>query len=244
MKKIYSCIILFSLLTGCSADDNQVGADNEISDNPTGPILARNANELPFNNHNGYDAAGALYHEILESYGSINPTPVGEAAILATVERIADSSSTFNAFKGNDYGYLTEGVILSITADPVQSISDIIDGTDMSTAAKTSLAQFLDGLSIICKSDKDHDSIYNHIVEYEAEVLNEPLFDSSEKAIILTTASIARYAVYNRKRKPKKNTDPDWDWMILSIAAGTEGIAVYSPGNAVTLAATITALQD
>jgi len=77
----------------------------------------------------------------------------------------------------------------------------------------------------LCETEDDYEVIYNYIVAYETIVLKSTSFTESDKRVALITTSVARHSAYYRKKRPKKNKDPEWDLMVGNIIAATDGAA-------------------
>lgn len=225
-------------MISCTSDNDLIEATNTV--NVTPQYAARQGNELPVNPKNTFDGAGEIYYEVLESYFANNNTTLNTAEILHEVNSIAEGNSRFVQFKGSIYLTSVPNVVQPIISNPSGSVPYIIHRTGMSPAAKSSLSSFLQHLGNRCKNDNSYDSIYDFIVSYETNVIDNSAFDVREKQIILTTSSISRFATFRKKRKLKKRFDQDWDWLIAGIAAGTDGVAEFSFGNAITMSATVT----
>lgn len=237
MKKIYSCLLILFFFISCTTENEQ----------PVGPAgkndlhyVQRQANELPVNSRNNFDVAGEIYNELLETYYANNVTAVNSTAnILSQVNAFAEGNGRFLAAKGIYYAPSTPSAIQYIIANPITGVPEIVGRSGMSVIAKSSFNSFLLDLKTRCKNDEDFESIYNFIESYEDNVIVSAAYNTTEKQIILASTSIARFSTYRGKRKPKKNTDRDWDLMIAGIASGTEGAAQYSTGNAITMSATV-----
>ena len=67
------------------------------------------------------------------------------------------------------------------------------------------------------------DVLSDFVIKYENAVIANPAFTTNDKKVMLITTSIARHSTYMARKKPKKNTDPDWIIFVGNIIAGTEG---------------------
>lgn len=105
----------------------------------------------------------------------------------------------------------------------------------MTAAGKVSLDSFVNSLLSLLDKEDNCDVFYDFVVNYEATIINNPLLTERDKRIILTTSSIARHTTYRAMKRPKKNTDPDWDLLIGNIMGGTDG-AIYNRAEAITMA--------
>ena len=101
--------------------------------------------------------------------------------------------------------------------------SEIISNSLDTEVAKNSLSNFITTVLSLCETEDDYGVIYDYIVAYEATVLKSTSFTERDKQVVLTTTSVARHAAYYRKKRPKKNKDPEWDLMVGNIIAATDG---------------------
>ena len=65
--------------------------------------------------------------------------------------------------------------------------------------------------------------LYDSIVAYEEAVYNGSSLTNHDKQTILITTSITRHGVYARKKKPKKDKDLEWQYMVGNIFAALDG---------------------
>jgi hypothetical protein len=238
MKQIYSCLLILFFFISCTTENEQQVAPAGKNDVH---YMQRLANELPLNSKNSFDVAGELYNELLDSYYANNGTAVNNTPnILSQVNAFAGSNERFLMAKGSSYTPSSPSTIQYIITNPITGVPEIVGKSGMSVIAKLSFNTFLLDLKSRCKNDEDFEHIYDFIVSYEDNVTASIVLNNTEKQTILTSTSFARFSAYRGKRKPKKNTDRDWDLLIAGIAAGTDGMAQYSTGNAITMSTTVT----
>lgn len=103
----------------------------------------------------------------------------------------------------------------------------------MSAAAKSSLTDFVNSFIVLFDNEYNCEVLYQAVVDYETIVLKDSLLTAKDKRIILTTTSIARHSAYLARKKPKKNTDPDWTILVVNIVAAADG-AEYGLAESVT----------
>lgn len=215
MKNIYSCLLILTFFVSCTQDDIEEQEINPAISNKGGGDIS------PMYNANQYDNAGRLYDEIFDAYydGTSHSTDV--QSVIAEVESIANANISFESI--NDLGYvpLTAERVQYLADRNISDIAGIIGTSDLSATAKTSFSNFLLSFVVLYATDIDAVKMYDTIVKYESTVIASNLFTENDKRVILTTTSIVRHTSYRAKKKPKKNTDPDW---LISVghAFGTE----------------------
>lgn len=236
MKNIHSCTLIIAFfimmskgLLSCSSDNETTNSENINS------IFAERITPLPENDANPYDEAGLLYNELFDTYYT-NGNLGGNVSQIATkVQTIADANANFNLIKGSPYHNVSNTRVQYLLEHPTTCVSDVISASSMSTVGKSSLANFINFFIVFLGTESDCDVIYQKVVAYENEVLLNTALTETDKQIIFTTTSVLRHSAYRARKKPKKNTDPDWDIFIGNIIASTEG-AEYGSAEAATMA--------
>jgi hypothetical protein len=98
-----------------------------------------------------------------------------------------------------------------------------------------SLTAFITSFELCFHAGYESDDLYEKVIDYETTVLQNSGFTANDKRVILTTTSITRHSSYLARKKPKKNTDPDWTILIGNIVAAVDG-AEDGAANAVVAA--------
>jgi hypothetical protein len=225
MKKICSCLVILTYFTSCSddIDTNVIDSQNAISALEINTSANRIAGEMPANSDNPFENAGHVYDEMLTAYYASGLLPTGIAAITAKVKAVADVTVGYNALKGSSYRDVQQEWISYIINHPTTCIADITNGTGLSASGKLLLASFITRVELMSHKETEFLPIYNFICDYETDILANPLLTAKDKKVILTVTSISRYSVSKAKKRPKKNTDPDWTVFIGNLTAGTYG---------------------
>lgn len=209
---------MFSFFISCSTSTNSEVNSNSISS------MQRVADTLPMNSNNPYDNAGQLHDSLLQTYFSRESLPISLTGIITTATSIANENKGFQAlFNGKPYKFTAADRVAYIVSHHDTCQSEIIDSVLTSNSAKSSLTDFINSLLLICETQDDYAVIYKYVVTYEDTVLRDTQLSEYDKRVMLTTSSISRYAAYARKKKPKKNTDPEWRFMVGNISAAIEG---------------------
>lgn len=215
MKNIYSCLIILTFFASCTQDekDNQE-ITTAVSNKEGGDIL-------PMYNANPYDNAGRIYDAIFDTYYDGTSRSSNVQSVIADVTSIANANSSF--VNVNTFGYqpVTAERVQYLAGRTISDVAGIIGASALTPTAKTSFSNFLLSYVSLYTSETDAVKMYDSIVKYEVTIIGSNLFTENDKRVMLTTTSIVRYTSYRAKKRPKKNTDPDW---IISVghAFGTE----------------------
>lgn len=225
---VFLCASLFAFMS-CSTDTDL--NSYESSNN----VFSRAGDIPPSNATNPYDITGFVYTELFEAYYAGDSLGSTILEIANDVQDIADANSSFNALKKSTYQGICIACIEYILDHQSTCVFDIISATNMSRNTKESLNDFTTSYIALFDREQDVAILYQAILAYESEVIESYLYTEADKEILLTTSSIMRYSSYRAKKKPKKNTDPDWTILVGNIAASIEG-SYFSSADAVTRA--------
>lgn len=236
MKNIHSCTLIIAFfimmstgLVSCSSDNETAISENANSNS------AKLVSTLPRNDANPYDEVGLLYNELFETYYTNGNLGGTVPQIINKVQTIADASTSFNSIKGYPYHNVSSTRVQYLLEHSTTCVNDVISVSSMSTAGKSSLMTFINQFILFLDAESDCDVIYDKVVAYENVVLFNSALTDTDKRIIFTTTSVTRHSAYRARKKPKKNTDPDWTVLIGNIIASTEG-AEYGSAEAATMA--------
>ena len=227
MKKIYSCLIILIFFTSCTTDSDTAQQDAITT------VTNRTVNLLPGNNTNPYDEAGWLHNELFESYYASGNLPTSISGIANRVEAIADANAGFSAIKTSTYHVVSAERIQYLLDHKNTCINDVISASSLTVKAKLSLGTFINSLVVVFDTETNCDVLYKFVADYESGIINDSLLTVRDKQIMLITTSIARHSAYLAKKKPKKNTDPDWTVLVGNVVAATDG-AEYGMAESVT----------
>ncbi|MFA6273956.1 MAG: hypothetical protein WC662_02240 [Candidatus Paceibacterota bacterium] len=139
------------------------------------------------------------------------------------MESLANSNSTFTALKDTNYQPVSQVRVQYLLEHQSTCVADVISNSSMTAAAKLSLADFINSLVVFFPTELNGDVISDFVIKYEDTVLTNPAFTTNDKRIMLVTTSIARHSAYMARKKPKKNTDPDWTILVVNIVAAADG---------------------
>jgi len=214
MKKLYSCLLILTFFISC---DNAP----ETTKNPN--LSNRIASEVPGNAANPYDEAGWVHNALFESYYEMGSKPTTVSGIINKVQALADANSDFTGIKTSSYQPVSVVRVQYLLDHKNTCITDVISASSLTTKAKLSLSTFITSLIVVFDTETNCDVLYKFVADYEKEILNDSLLTAKDKQIMLITTSVARHTTYLAKKKPKKNTDPDWTILIGHVIAASEG---------------------
>lgn len=216
MKLFIFLSAVFCTITSCSHEEL---LEEEI------PITSVSSREiqLPYNSANAYDSIGQLHNELSEAFIEAGDTASSTFNIIATAEAIGTQNARFNRIKPLDYTTPQVEEIEKLLSHNTTFLS-VVDSTSLSYDAKISLSGFVDQLMLYNVANADYETvIFPYIIGYESDIISSLSHTPTDMKIILTTTSIARHALYLRKKIKKKRIDRDWYISIGNIAAGTQG---------------------
>lgn len=200
MKNILLGSILLCLLISCSteSDSNASKANPDALDKSTGVLPE------PANKANPFDFKGKLYYDMLREYQEQNQFPNSISELNRQISFIG-SPFEKKSITGKSILFFTDEIVQSIMDDPDNKMISIVENSELSDSAKTSLINFLQGL--IIQREIDFSTGYNYIVDYESAVIGNNTWQEEESETILTVSSISRYSLYSEAEQK----DRDWD---------------------------------
>ena len=214
MKLFYLSLMVIPFFISCS----DTSTTNESSF-----TSSKISDSLPLNASNPYEVAVQLHNFLYETYYDSDSLSGSVSAISSRICQLAKENKRFMSFSGSTLPVLSDNRIEYILTNTSISQSEIIESSLIASASKTSLADFIDSVVLLSDTEDDYSVIFDFIVDYEADVLSNAALTIWDKKVILVTTSITRHSVYERKKRPKKNRDPEWDLMVGNIVAGMDG---------------------
>lgn len=239
MKNFYCCLALLGVLLSCTTDETFVAATAQSLPDVWPPISYRigTTDTLPANPANPYDLAGAVHLRLLSDYAATLEKPSDLAALQSLITAIANNNPDYQSIAPAVPVPISSLRLSELAAGEYLFLSDVLMTPTMSTLGKTRLDRFAHALLAQYEDEAAYPVLHSPIVLYESEVLRDSLLTAADKRILLTTSSIARFSAYAGRKRPKKNTDPDWDLLIANLAGAGEG-ASHDTGTAVLMALT------
>lgn len=222
MKTLTLWTIILTLFVSCSTENETLVADG-IQTNITNNEVLRETGVHPENGANIYDAAGQLYYDISDAYLLQGNTSVTTSGTISQIESIANLNEEYLTLRPASYLSPTAARIDYILSNQQVTALNIISNSSMTANAKLSLSGFLTELMNYSDLQKDYDSIYKLIVDYETAIIESNTLTANDKKIILTTTSVSRYGFYFASKHRRKPRDRDWDISWGHIIASTDG---------------------
>lgn len=198
---------------------------------------AKQKEVLPANTANPYDNAGQLHNRLLARYYQLSHLSKNPTAILKRVDSLALAETRFQALAGTSYHLPPADRIAYILEKKIGSATYIVNATGLDTGAKTGLSNFISSVVAYSMDKDEYAVVHAYITDYEATLLADKKLSERDRRLLLTVTSIARYSSYEKKRRPKKNLDPDWDVLVGNIIATTDG-ATLGQAEAIVMALT------
>lgn len=186
----------------------------------------------PVNSSNDYDIVGQVHHDVLYSYYADSFLPMSSDSIVKRVNLKASSHPYFDNFLLADYDLIPESRIAYLVSNSSTAFESIVTDLPLSLQAKTDFRLFVSTVLSKVNNGVDYLDIHNYVVSYESSVVASTTYTASEKEYLLIVTSIIRHSVYAKEKRPKKNTDPDWDWLTANITGAVEG-AQYGKSHAI-----------
>lgn len=224
MKIIKLCVLLLTvLLMSCSISPEIEAPSIQKSSELPLPYSSKNGVFEPENGLNDYDYAGWLHNAIFEAYydGTIKDTSL--LAIVEQVNRLANENSAFVGLSAVTYNFEDIVKARAVLKNPLLVRATSINASLEHSGVAVEFLEFLDGIELLCRTENDYDVIYAEVIAYEQSVLSDVRISKHDLEIIMTTTSLLRYSTYKRKKRPKKNTDPEWDLLIANVTGAASG---------------------
>jgi len=234
--KLFTSTFLLVILAGCSPEDTISDASGN-DENAYKKKMALSAG----NPSNNYDYTGVLYLELLEShYKSTQPALtlqqlIGHGEALASVNPGFLALDDFMAYQPISVA----DVMPYLTADG-QDIENFLTDS-FGPVAVTFIEEITTQLSLLKAADASYAQVHASMIEIEASITARQGLPDDERAALLITTSILRYALYHDGKR--KRRDRDWEWMTGHIAA-TANAALDSKPQAILMSFSIDVYQD
>lgn len=241
MKKIY-ILVIFSILFSCTVEPQPVASTvNTFKPKVVEPVLPTIS--FPNNSENPYDYVGDVYIALFDTYFESNFSSGTFSEVIERVSVIASNESAFMSIVNHDYFNISTARLTSILSHPTTCVSDVVNARFSSVDARSKHTTFITTLLSLYGCGADELALYGFIVAYEHQIVEDPILSAGDKTKILISTAIMRQAAVRPKKKPKKNTDPDWDLMVGNVVGAVDGSA-EGVGEAITWALAVGISQN
>lgn len=232
MKKYLFIVLCCLPLVSCDPD---VSAGPLPAYRSDGTNTLKSRPGLPGNQENAFDYVGLVHNEILYAYYADTLLPASEAAIVERVDGKAALHPYFEGLTPEAYGLVPASRISGLAAEGGGAMASLMEGLPLSLQARYDFHLFVTAVLAQVHGGEDGAAIHGFVVDYETHVAGAGGYTAGEKEYLLTITSIVRHSLDAKGKKPKKNTDPDWDWLTANIAGAALG-AQYGKRHAVLVA--------
>jgi hypothetical protein len=225
--KNYLIILLYAVLfASCES------TETELTSTEVSHFSKKTQDTTPLNPANTFDNVGQVHYDLLRSYYANSFLPKSSDSIVGQVNLKASAHPFFDGFLITDYNLVPLSRIDMIVANSEYEFSSIVANLPLTTETKNDFSAFVATVLSKVDHDVDYEAIYNYVVLYESTLQDSKDISASEKEYLLSVTSIIRHSVYAKRKRPKKNTDPDWDWLTANITGAVEG-AQYGKSHAI-----------
>ncbi|WP_295334323.1 hypothetical protein [Flavobacterium sp.] len=223
MKFFSLCFFLFSLFISCSS--SELTAEAPIDNHSFYRLVDLGYDLDARNAANPYDDVGQVHNELLLTYYYADSLPSTFNGIVTTLTSIANNNSSFTDLHKNvpyEFSNAAENRVLAIMTEQDSCLTAVIDSSVVGQVARDSLDDFVHDFLDLCDTEEDYSVIYDYVVAYEDAVL-KLTWSAEDKRVVLITTTVARHSAYAKKKRPKKNKDPDWSYLVWNIIATIDG---------------------
>lgn len=221
MKFFILCLFVFPFCISCS-DTSDISIVSGTANANTYLFSSKIGDVSPANPLNPYDIAGQVHTELYAAYYEDDSLSVELSDVINRVLIVSNQNETFMSLSNTSY--LIDSTTISNLMGQISCCSAQIINSSLTTdEAVISLQSFITTLVPFCDEEDNYKTIHSFITSYENNILESKNIPASDKQVILISTSIIRYSTYERKKRPKKNTDPEWDLMIGNIVGSVDG---------------------
>lgn len=234
-------VVLCSLVL-VSCETGEPSETPERGGTPAG-VVPKSANAARGDSASAFDHAGSMHTEVLLGYYADTLLPATADGCIARLDAVVAVHPYFAGFSPADYGLVPEGRILAIADNGPAELAVLMDELPLSLQAREGLYLFVTEVLEREVQGEAEAELHAFMVGYEGNVLSSNTYTDTEKEYLLTVASILRHSVQAKRKRPKKNTDIDWDWLTANVAGAALG-AQYGPRQAILTAARAGILEN
>ena len=224
-----SVLTLLFIMLSCSQNDAlEITSETSSGTHFSSAYQYKETEVAAENVENPYDVAGFLNSELSAEYFNTPLRDSTQSAIIADVVDLANSNAAFQELSQEIYFFSeieTLNQVLSVT-DCDSVLSQSIQFAILDMDLQVSIEDFIHHIMEKCADDESYGSLYHEIVSYESSILNNFLINESDRRVVLVTTSLLRHQIKQKRKRPKKNTDRDWDYMITTMGATAVGTKI------------------
>jgi hypothetical protein len=218
MKNFMRCFFIFSWLLVFSCSDTSMVDEFSSYD-----ALLSAKEFSPANTTNPYDSLGLVYYSLYDRYYSSGHIPSTITAVVDTLNMMVAKDSIFHLIAPLSYQYSGVHEVDALLNCNVSCQDGLLASYFSSPQAQADFIDFLDDYETRCLGSSTFGDLYDYVVDYEDFVQHDTILTVGEKRLLLIATSIARYTAYAKKKKPKKNTDPEWALLVTNLYGAMDG---------------------
>lgn len=177
----------------------------------------------PINLSNPYDFLGQVYYSLYDVYYTSKHHPSTVQAVVDTLNVMAAQDSVFISLAPASFQFSAVSEVGSVLDCNSMCQGSLLPTYFSSASTRNGFSSFLDDYVLLCDGTSSYGAVHDFVVAYENVLLTDTLIPLSEKRLLLITTSIARHTAYAKKKKPKKNTDPEWTLLVTNLYGALDG---------------------
>lgn len=226
--KLSVLTLLFIMLSCSQTEELESAMVNPDGSSSSSAYQYRDTDVAAENLENPYDVAGFLNSELSLAYFNTPLRDTSQSAVITDVVALANSTTAFQQLSPEAYFFSdvsTLNHLLSVS-DSDLVLTESIQFAILDMDLQVSIEDFIHHIMEKCADDESYGSLYHEIVSYESSILNNFLINESDRRVVLVTTSLLRHQIKQKRKRPKKNTDRDWDYMITTMGATAVGTKI------------------
>ncbi len=230
MKILSVHFILFVILQSCSTDVENNENNDYIS---TALVMKMKGTDSPLNPDNPYDNYGQLYLRLEDAFLNRGNLPNTYQDLVEMLHSLVCTDTTDVLLSSTVSHYLNR-MQLDTLQSQFPDYTDYIERASYHTVKeKYYMRELMKNLSYLYETEASYSAHYAVITTIESKVTTDVLMTSSERENLYVLTSILRHSIFAKKKRPKKNTDPEWDLLIVNFMGSAAGLR-YSSFSAIT----------
>lgn len=224
MKRLLFCLFFSYLFLSCQFDES-IGTSVSSASHVLSKVVID-----PSHSANPYDSTGQVFSSLYDLYYDKSLTIGTLDSLRSEVEMIAFETPLFDFYQ-SDYVSPSISRLDSLVCHPHASFDVLLLSSSTSTTLKSDFSAFLEQAVQRAENETlSYSSFHAYCVDFEESILEDNTLSLYEQRVILTTCSVFRYSTFAKKKRPKKNTDPEWDLMVGNFTAAFAG-ALHNNGS-------------
>jgi hypothetical protein len=224
MKITKLCLLaLVTFLLSCS-QAQELDATSGLLDSSSAPLYQNKESDTVAENlRNPFDLAGSLTTQLHLDYYHITSRDSSTSAIISDVVDLAHSNAAFQQLSSTSYSFTAFQKLDWLLTPSDSLLTESIRMAVSDVGLQSSLEDFIHHIMTNFANEDSYSSLYDEIIYYEDGIIDDTAISFSDKRVLLTITSVLRHKLKRTKKRPKKNTDRDWELMITTMGAAAGG---------------------